>query len=148
MDNNTILGLTETWLNANDSDSIWNVENEKYRIFRSDRSPKNVKKLGGGVMLIVPIHFSPRVLKNVKRSNEKFYDSIWIKILCSDEPSLLNITYNPQKSYSSNLLEEMADCIDDIIKCKSRIVLIGDFNVNYLDEKEKQTLETFFCFTI
>ena len=48
MDNNTILGLTETWLDANDSDSIWNVDNEKYKIFRSDRSPKNVKKLGGG----------------------------------------------------------------------------------------------------
>ena len=31
----------------------------------------------------------------------------------------------------------MADCIDDIINCKLRIVLMGDFNINYLDEKEK-----------
>ena len=30
MDKNIFLGLTETWLNANDSDSIWNVDNEKY----------------------------------------------------------------------------------------------------------------------
>ena len=78
MDNNTILGLTETWLDANDSDSIWYVDNEKYKIFRSDRSPKNVKKLGGGVMLIVLTHFSPRILKNVKRANEKFYDSLFL----------------------------------------------------------------------
>ena len=95
-------------------------------------------------MLIVPIHFSPRLLKNVKRPNEKFYDSLRIEIICSGEPSLLNITYIPQKSYSSISLEQMADCIDDIINCKSRIVLMGDFNINYLDEKEKQSLETVF----
>ena len=89
-------------------------------------------------MLIV--YFSPRILKNVKRPNKKFYDSLWIEIICSGEPSLLNITYIPQKSYSSNFLEEMADCIDDIINCKSRIVLMGDFKINYFDEKEKQSL--------
>ena len=50
-------------------------------------------------MLIVLLHFSPRILKNVKRSKEKVYDSFWIEILCSGEPSRLNITYNPQKSY-------------------------------------------------
>ena len=37
-------------------------------------------------------------------------------------------------------LEEMADCIDDIINCKSRIVLMGDYSINYLDEKEKKLL--------
>ena len=142
MDNNTILGLTETWPDANDSDSKWNINNEKFKIFRSHRSPKIVKKLSGGVMLIVPIHFSPRILKNVNRPNKKFYDSLWIEIICSSEPSLLNITYNPRKGYSSNFLEELADCIDDTIKCKSRIVLLGDFNIKYLDEKEKQSLET------
>ena len=61
MDNNTILGLTEIWFGANDSDTKWNVDNEKYEIFRSDRSPKIVKKLGGGVMLIVHLRIrSPR----------------------------------------------------------------------------------------
>ena len=30
MDNNTILGLTETWPDANDSDSKWNINNEKF----------------------------------------------------------------------------------------------------------------------
>ena len=35
----------------------------------------------------------------------------------------------------------MADCIDDIINCKSRIVLMGDYKINYLNEKEKQSLD-------
>ena len=42
----------------------------------------------------------------------------------------------------------MADCIDDIINCEWRIVLMGDYNINYLDEKEKQSLETVCLLTI
>ena len=38
----------------------------------------------------------------------------------------------------------MADCIDDIINGKSRIVLMGDYNNKYLDEKDEQLPETVF----
>ena len=65
-------------------------------------------------------------------------------VLVNREPSLLNITYNPQKAILQIFLEEMADCIDDIIHCKSRIVLMGDFNINYLEEKENNHLKRFF----
>ena len=106
MDNNFILGFTDTWLGANDSDLIWNVDNEKHKIIRSDRSPTKVKKTRWWSYAYCSDTFSPdTILKIVKRSYEKFYGSLWIDVICSGEPSLLNITYNPQKSYSSIFLD-------------------------------------------
>ena len=57
MDNNTILGLTETWFDANDSDSIWNVDNEKCEFLRSDRSPKMSKNKVVELCLLFPYIF-------------------------------------------------------------------------------------------
>ena len=50
---NTIFGISETWLSPENDENLWNVLSETHIIFRNDRK-QTKKQKGGGVALYVP----------------------------------------------------------------------------------------------
>ena len=60
---NTIYGITETWLGELDEAKLWEI-NENFNFFRCDRK-SDFKYRGGGVMLAVPKPLNPKERKDL-----------------------------------------------------------------------------------
>ena len=54
----------------------------------------------------------------------------------------MNVTYKPNKQNSTEFLDQLAINIDNAITKNERIILLGDYNVNYLDTLERPRLDT------
>ena len=52
---NTVYGLSETWLKESNDQKFWELNKDRFKTFRFDRKLGNKTK-GGGVMLIIPKH--------------------------------------------------------------------------------------------
>ena len=140
------LDFSETWFNDTNDDKLWAIDNDKQKLIRCDRTYDQVKKLkGGGVMLLVPKKLSPKVRHDLNNMHKK-YDSIWINfkpgLIKNDRITLLNLAYNPQRNNKTDFLEDLAKSIDHAQSFNSNLILLGDFNLNYLNGDDKQSLDT------
>ena len=73
----------------------------------------------------------------------KTFESLWVECkLCSHKSTLINISYNPNNQFFSQFLNELAFCIDKASTENKSISLLGDYIINYLNNKEKQKLDT------
>ena len=141
---NCIFCFTEIWLCEFDDINVFNPEKERYCCFRSDRiSPAGTKtKKGGKAMMLVPKFFSPKIRNDLNLFTGNF-ESVWASLKTPTCPSLLvNVTYNPNKQNSTDFLDQLAINIDNAITKNEKIILLGDYNINYLDTLERSRLET------
>ena len=135
---NCIYGLTETWLTSIDSNSFYNPNPYQFDIHRCDRQDKK----GGGLLLLVPKFCNSKIRKDLNNMS-KIFESLRVECKLSSHKSILiNISYNPNKQFCSQFLDELALCIDKASTENKSICLIGDYNINYLNNKEKQKLDT------
>ena len=76
----------------------------------------------------------------------KKYDSIWIEFKAelnkNDRTTLLNPAYTPNRNNKTDFLEDLAKSIDHAQSFNSNLILLGDYNLNYLNEDDKQSLDT------
>ena len=99
---NTIYGITETWLGELDEAKLWEI-NENFKFFRCDRK-SDFKERGGGVMLAVPKSLNPKERKDLNYLDKNVFESIWIECRTTNSSAtknnqLINISYNPHKHY-------------------------------------------------
>ena len=73
---NTIFCFTESWLTSNDHDDVYNPKKDQYVCFRFDRAKEGISKKGGGVILLIPKIFSPKLRKNINKFSVDF-ESLW-----------------------------------------------------------------------
>jgi hypothetical protein len=115
--------LTETHLNADDPDEIFN-QFRNYNVFRSDR----VERQDGGVAALVRHGLNTEVIS--QSSFEGYSETLWIKV----ESVLFGVVYrtpsaslgDPQGfSYNKNLLKDISKHCDR----GDDTVLVGDFNL-------------------
>ena len=140
---NTVYGFTETWFKDHDHVKLWEMKSEHFETFRIDRKTKK----GGGIMLLVPKSLHPKERKDLNHLNQKLFESLWVECNLNNNSSmkrkqLINISYNPQKSLTDAFLEELSTSIDYAIVENKPITLMGDYNINYLNPTEKQSLDT------
>ena len=69
---NTIFCFTETWLTSNDHDDFYNLKKDQYVCFRFDRAKEGISKKGGGVMLLIPKIFPPKLRKDLNKFSVDF----------------------------------------------------------------------------
>ena len=60
----------------------------------------------------------------------------------SKQKQLINISYNPSKTLYHLFLEQLSLSIDFAVTENKPITLLGDYNIDYLNERERQDLET------
>ena len=126
---NTIFCFTETWLTSNDHDDFYNPKKDQYVYFRFDRAKEGISKKGGGVMLLIPKIFSPKLRKDLNKFSVDF-ESIRAEIKVNSRktqnPILLNVTYSPNKNKTDIFLEQLATNIDNAIVKGHNIILMGE----------------------
>ena len=120
--------------------------NNRFKFFRYDRKSKEKKK-GGGVILAVPKSLNPKKRPDLNHVSKNIFESFWIECKLTNSLSeksrqLINISYNQQKKHYNSFLEELSTSIDNTITEKKPLVLMGDYNINYFDKKERECLET------
>ena len=143
---NTVYGLSETWLKESNDQKLWELNKDRFKTFRFDRKLGNKTK-GGGVMLIIPKTFHPKSRNDLKCMNKNQFESLWVECNFNNDPTnknrqLINSCYNLSKSLIDLFLEELSTSIDIAIFEKKTIILKGDFNLNFSNHKERQCLET------
>ena len=55
---------------------------------------------------------------------------------------LVNLCYNPSRSNFIDFLEQLTLNIDNAFSVSNNFTLLGDYNINYLDSKEKENLDS------
>ena len=146
MGENTIIGISETWLKKEDSDNLWNLHPRTHAMFRYDRQSA-VKKEGGGVLLYILVKLAPKLRPNLNLFDKEKYESVWVECkstfnISSKEKMLVNLCYNPSRSNFIDFLKQLTLNIDNAFSVSNKITLLGDYNINYLDSKEKENLDS------
>ena len=107
--------------------------------FRFEPAKEGISKKGGGVMLLIPKIFSPKLRKDLKTFSVDF-ESIWAEIKVNNRKTqntiLPNVTYSPNKNKTDIFLEQLATNIDNAIVKGHNIILMGDYNNNYLNSRD------------
>ncbi len=114
-----VLCISETWLQANTSDSY--VEIPNYKIFRCDNGG------GAGVCMYVRRAFSPSV-SNLDVPRTTGVEDVWVKIQCRKWPAIITgCVYRHPKALATSF-----DYIQDIFRMvclrDKSVFILGDFN--------------------
>ena len=109
---NTMFGISETWLNITDDNQLWNLNPNLFKTFRMDRN-STTKERSGGVMLIVPLHLSPKGRNDLNCFDKNKFESIWVECnlntntIQRQQKHLINVSYNPSNSLHHAFLEDL-----------------------------------------
>ena len=98
-------------------------------------------------MTIVPKNPNPKLSRDLVHTNELDFENVWIECNINNNASnkkkqLINVSYNPKKALLNTFLKEISTSIDHAITENKPITLMGDYNLDYLNKKEKETLDT------
>ena len=96
-------------------------------------------------MLLIPKIFSPKLRKDLNKFSVDF-ESIWAEIKVNNRKTqntiVLNVIHSPNKNKTDIFLEQLATNIDNAIVKGHNIILMGDYNINYLNSREKEKLDS------
>ena len=104
---NTIVVLTETWLNETD---IYpeNFLSPKHKFYSKSRLSKTGVNKGGGVAIWVPRDTSSKQRNDLNVLNEIFFGSLWVEICgLSVSKFLINASYCPNKNLGNPFTDEL-----------------------------------------
>ena len=136
---NCIYGISETWLKDTDNDQLFNADGANFTCFRNDRD----EKTGGGVAFIFPKSLSPRTRQDLCFLGNTF-QSLWVEFFLRGKSYLINISYNPCRKHANLFLEGLAQGIDKAIVEGKPIIMMGDYNLDYMVKSDRNCLETIF----
>ena len=119
-----ILGICETFLNDETNDSLVHVDG--FELERKDR----IGNSGGGVILYISNKYKYKRRLDLETNG---LENIWCELLISHSKTiLLCCAYRPPSS-TTEWVENFADEINRASSCQDKeILLIGDYNINYL----------------
>ena len=113
---NTVLAITETWLTEKDEYKTWDISPKTHKCFRYDRKCVDKTK-GGGILHYIPYKLEPKELPELNLCDTELFESLWVELKRPQVAShvnkvLLNVSYNPQKSFSGLFLENLSKSIE------------------------------------
>ncbi|XP_055622497.1 uncharacterized protein LOC129766068 [Toxorhynchites rutilus septentrionalis] len=125
-----IYALSETWLK--DNTLTMQLFNDKYSVYRQDRSTSNsTKSTGGGVLIAVRSSFKSRQL--IPSVSSSKVEQLWITILTTDAILYLCVVYiPPDRVNDADLIENHLDSLYWVISQmgpRDNIIIIGDYNM-------------------
>ena len=93
-------------------------------------------------MILASKNLSPKIRNDLNKVSTQF-ESLWFSFkLPHKQNLLLNLKYCPSKQQSMQFLIELAINNDNGVSRNETIVFLGDYNINYFKDVEKQSLET------
>ena len=95
------------------------------------------KTSGGGLLLYIPRSFKPKERSDLTTVSESRFESIWVECQFNKKKNLINISYCPTKHLSEMFLSELALGIDCAAAENKRIILMGDYNIDFFSKERK-----------
>ena len=128
-----IITLSETWLTNKISNN--EIELTNYVLHRADRGLR-----GGGVATFVLSNLASEVITpEIEPSN---FECLFVKVILHENKYItIGNIYRPP-SAPADSFDCMISTINSI-SCKNEIVILGDFNKNWLDNSSKKIKSTF-----
>ena len=98
------------------------------------------------VFSYIPYKLEPKELPELNLCDTELFESLWVELKRPQVASrvnkvLLNVSYNPQKSFSGLFLENLSKSIEVAMLKTTNIVLMGDYNIDYLNQPEQNHLD-------
>ena len=137
----TILALTETWLEENQSDLV-NIPGYQFI-----QKPRGASKGGGGVGILIKEGVPHEAQANPLTSFISF-EGLFIDITLKTGNTTVGAMYRPPGQKLDEFTGEIDSHITEILKKSKELLLIGDMNVDLLKMGEhKATAEFYNCIT-
>lgn len=128
MINNTFscIGITETWLQHNNTDYV-NIEG--YNFIHQCRKEKN----GGGIGLYVKNNLEFKRKSYLDFSDPEILECLFIEVERPNENNIIiGVTYRPPGTRINESLQKLNEILDRISKEGKPCYLMGDFNIDLL----------------
>ena len=142
--NIAVCGVSETWLNEMITSEL--VKINGFRFARHDRTwtnrDKTEAKKGGGLGIFIrdDITFSEHELRSINRSS-KDVEGQWVMLSPNYQKKIIiGNLYRPPMGNFDAFIEYLAACLEYIKSYKNvDFIIMGDMNVNYLDNNCPKT---------
>ena len=144
----TVIGITETWLNANNSDFFYLNGYTGEHAYRQNRS-------GGGVSIFVRSE-TDYTLRSDLNTFSNCMESIFIELpkdyVKSEKNIIIGVIYRPPGTEIDSFITELNICLDKIGLENKLVYLTGDFNINLINYESHQPtsmfLDTLYSFSL
>ena len=133
-----VMVVTETWLNKEIDRHALMIENYNCDI-RVDRANKR----GGGIIIYSKNGIDINEIAELRHtySESSTIEQLWVKISIGRcKPIILGACYRPPKSPVSHLAA-LENSLLEVISTNQEILLVGDFNCNFLKPQESPNKE-------
>ena len=119
-----VIAVSETWLNKNVPKDRYTLNG--YNIFRLDR--KNTR--GGGCAIFVKSNYAAKVIKTP--CDKEIPEMLWLEIKVGNKNVAVGVLYKAPK-IPHNVFLNLYECLAGIYAKYEHTMLLGDFNVDFLD---------------
>jgi hypothetical protein len=131
-----VLSFAETKLN--DIHFSTEFEINGYRMYRKDRDYNS----GGGLITYVKSNIPSKRMESYESNN---FENIAIEITIQGEKWLILSIYRPESIQLNTFISNMEMCLEQILKSYHNVILIGDFNTNFLKDCFEKRQMLAFC---
>ena len=125
-----VIAVSETWLTKNTPKDRYTLEN--YNIFRQDRKNKR----GGGCALFCRNQYQAKIIKTP--CDKEIPEMIWLEVKVGNKNVAVGVLYKPPKIPHS-VFVNLYECLANIYAKYEHVILLGDFNVNFLEPNSPGT---------
>ena len=122
-ENIDIVGITETWWNA---ENQWDTAIPGYKLYRRDREGR----IGGGVAIYVKEGIESSKIE-IEGGPDSTIESLWVKLPGQKNDVIVGVCYRPPDQTIEGDLE-MGKQFREVTK-KDKVVIMGDFNYPHID---------------
>ena len=124
----SVVGITETWLR----DSSPGVSIDGYNFVYKNRLARS----GGGVGLYVSDNLDYRIRTDICANEDEVMESLFIEIIRPHERNVIvGIIYRPPDQNVNDFVSRMNDVLGEISRDNKTCYLMGDFNLNLLNNE-------------
>ena len=127
----SVIGITETWLNASNADLFCMSGYDHYCLYRTG-------KRGGGVSLFINENLIVKMRHDLDNMTE-YIEAKFVEISKENsglqKDAIIGIIYRPPNQDVSVFNEKLNEILSSIKNEKKLTYLMGDFNINILDTK-------------
>lgn len=136
-----VLVLSETWLHSNISDSL--IHNKNYNLIRLDRKvtlPSGITKKGGGLCMYIRNNITIEQTQCLPLSDGDI-EIMHVNLKKGFECRINVIgVYRPPNGNLTSGLEKLKETLKEIKQnCKGESIILGDFNIDYRNSKDRGT---------
>lgn len=138
-----VVALCETKLDQSIKDS--KVFIPGFRMWRRDRESDELNP-GGGVALYVQDHIKTRLRLDLMEPKDKLkknkVEIIWVEMELPDKPVLVGSCYRHPEALVESI-DVISKMMTQVMREQKDVILMGDFNFDWLSEKSKKRRITF-----